>query len=144
MIDPVLAVAVEKLVGKHKAALPVGTHQVEEYITLHISGEVKKFADESYVPTASVPLKPALAILLHLMGFQREKAADILVKAMSMALANGTDATAEIEGYMADIDACMEKVESLAAKLPPAIRSGKTTVKGTVEVVPSFKLDKAV
>lgn len=143
-MDAILAVAVEKLVGKLKGNISVGTHQIDEYVTLHVSGEVKKFEDETYVPTASVPLKATLAIMLHLMGFQREKAVEILVKAMEMALNNGTNATAEMENFMADIDSCMEKVESLAAKLPPQKRSGKTTVKGKVEVVPAFKLDKVI
>lgn len=143
-MDAVLAVAVEKLVGKLKGNIPVGVHQVEDYVTLHISGEVKKFEDETYIPTASVPLKPTLAILLHLMGFQRDKAAEILIKAMEMALSNGTDATNEMQEYMSDVDTCMEKVEALAAKLPPQKRAGKTTVKGKVEVVPAAKFDKAI
>lgn len=143
-MDAVLAVAVEKLVGKLKGTVPVGVHQVEEYVTFHVSGEVKKFEDETYIPTASVPLKPTLAILLHLMGFQRDKAAEILVKAMEMALNNGTDATSEMESFMSDIDVCMEKVEALASKLPPQKRAGKTTVKGKVEVVSAVKFDKAV
>ena len=146
-MNAILATAVEKLVGKLKTPVSIGTHQVDEYITLHVVGEVKKFADETYIPTVSVPLKPALAILLHLMGFQREKAADILVKAMTMALNNGTDSTAEIEAYMKDIDACMLKVESLSAALPPATRTGKTTVKGSIQIVPavvSQPLDKAI
>ena len=146
-MNAILATAVEKLVGKLKTPVSIGTHQVDEYITLRVVGEVKKFADETYIPTASVPLKPALAILLHLMGFQREKGAEILVKAMTMALTSGTDSTAEIEAYMTDIDACMKKVETMAAALPPAIRSVKTTVKGSIQIVPavvSQPLDKAI
>jgi len=145
-MNAILATAVEKLVAKLKTPVSIGTHQVDEYITLHVTGEVKKFADETYIPTASVPLKPALAILLHLMGFQREKGAEILVKAMTMALTSGTDSTAEIEAYMTDIDACMKKVETMAAALPPATRSGKTTVKGSIQIVPAVSqpLDKAI
>ena len=54
---------------------------------------------------------------------------------------------AKIEAYMKDIDACMLKVESLSAALPPATRTGKTTVKGSIQIVPavvSQPLDKAI
>jgi hypothetical protein len=138
-MNPVIAAAIEKLVGKMKSAVSVGTHHVDEVVTLHIKGEVKKFPDETYTPTVSVPLKATMAVMLHLMGFQRDKAINVLSQAMKMAINMNKDSNEEILSFLEDVDAALENVESMTSTLPPQTRTGKTTVKGEMKVLPNVE-----
>lgn len=116
-----------------KADLAEGEHSVNETITLDVTAIVKKFADEQYTPTASIPLKPVLALLLQRMGVQRDAAVALITEVMTAAInldADGSDLL--LEQY--NIDEVMQRVQDMAAALPPKTRKGKTTVKGGFEV----------
>lgn len=145
-ISPEVAIAAEKLFAKVKTPVSVGTHQVDQVLTVRIKGEVKKFPDETYTPTVSVPLKSVVAVLLHLCGFQREKAVDTLTQAIGMALNLGKDTSDEVTKLLKDVDDCMKRVEDMTSTLPPQQRAGKTTVKGELEIisVDESVLDKAL
>ena len=134
MKDEVIILA-EKIFGQMKSPLVEGTYPVDEVITIHLKGEVKKFADEVYTPTVSVPLKSTMAILLHLMGFQRDNAILTISKAMKMALEMEKNADEEILKLVKDIDKAMENVESMTSTLPPQTRKGKTTAKGEITIL---------
>ena len=145
-ISPEVAIAAEKLFAKVKTPVSVGTHQVDQVLTVRIKGEVKKFPDETYTPTVSVPLKSVVAVLLHLCGFQREKAVDTLTQAIGMALNLGKDTSDEVTKLLKDVDDCMKRVEDMTSTLPPQHRVGRCSVKGELEIisVDESVLDKAL
>lgn len=145
-ISPEVAIAAEKLFAKVKTPVSVGTHQVDQVLTVRIKGEVKKFPDETYTPTVSIPLKAVIGVLLHRMGFQRETAANVLTLALREAINLGSNTSEEIKALMSDVDDCMKRVEDMTSTLPPQQRAGKTTVKGELEIisVDESVLDKAL
>jgi len=133
-MNDLLHVAIAKLL-KDTPDLPVGQVTVDETVTLHVKATIKRNQDGEYTPTISIPLKATMALLLAKMGFQRERAAELLIEAMTEALSGerlGEDAISE---RMADVDAAMARVTAITDALPKAVRKGATTVKGSVEVV---------
>ncbi len=134
-ISSEVAIAAEKLFGKLKTPVAVGSHHVDQVLTVRIKGEVKKFPDETYTPTVSIPLKAVIGVLLHRMGFQRETAANVLTLALREAINLGSNTSEEIKNLMSDVDDCMKRVEDMTSTLPPQTRTGKTTVKGELEII---------
>lgn len=130
----VLHVAIAKLL-KETPDLPVGTVTVDETVTLKVKATIKRNKDGEYTPTVSIPLKATLALLLAKMGFQRDRAAELLVEAMTEALNEDRLGEETISERLADIDTAMERVQAITAALPKETRKGAVTVKGSVEVV---------
>lgn len=140
MMNSILLTALNSVVGKLvKSNGPVapGLYNVDETITIRVAGSVEKLEDEVYTPTVDIPLKRAMALLLHRAGIQREAAKAALVAAMSEALTTGKGSDDAIDEYIADVDAAMAHVVSVTAALPPKVRTGKTKVDATVVVVPA-------
>ena len=136
-MDAIIAKAVEKGIAKHTGDLAVGVYEVDTVVTLRVVGTIKKGADEPYIPTADIPLKAALALVLEKSGISRELSSRLLVEAMTEALKLGEKGSEAVEAKCKDIDAAMERVNKLVGKLPEKIRSGKTICKVTVtEVAP--------
>jgi hypothetical protein len=136
-MEKLTALAVEKTVAKLAKGIELGqgVHEVDEVVTLRITGTVDKRADETFTPTADIPLKAALALVLEKSGVTRDAAARILVEAMTEALESGKDASEEIKGRLNDIDTAMDRVRDAASALPSKTRKGKTLVKCEVEVL---------
>lgn len=131
--------AMKAMIAKFIAAgvdLPAGTDEmIDETVTLHVKGTVKRGQDGEYTPTISIPVKATLAILLERMGFQRDYAAELLVECMTQALNEETQAAPIIAERLKDIDAAEERVRAVLEALPKATRRGATTMRGTVTVV---------
>ena len=138
-MNDVIQTALVKLLGKDLAVLTPGTTEINEVITLHVQGTLRRGEDSYYTPTVSIPLKATLALLLSRMGFQREKAGEILVQCMTEALAltddNKSKSSEIMEALLANVDDAMARVSQITGALPKQIRAGAVTVKGTVEVV---------
>lgn len=115
--------------------LPVGTHVVDEILTLRIDGTVKVSEDTEKAPTCSIPMLPALALMVKRMGIQRERALDILREVMTEALKLGKDATAELLAETGVADAQTSIEEEVIAKLPKTPVKGMVKVKGSVFAV---------
>lgn len=115
--------------------VPVGRHQIDETITLRVRGEVLKSEDETYTPTAHVPLLATLEFLVPHLGATRDVALEKMRAAMEQAL------LADVKGSTTmpkakDVEKAKKMVEDkYIGLLPPAQRDGKTTVKCTVEEV---------
>jgi hypothetical protein len=135
----ILHIAVAKLLEKQIKArnidVPVGTVTVDETVTIHVKATVKRLADQEYTPTISIPLKATVALLLAKMGFQRDRAADLLVEAMTEALNDDVLGSEAIAARLADVDTAMERVTAITAALPKDKRKGATSVVGTIETV---------
>ena len=134
-----LHIALAKLLEKQAKAdridVPVGTSEVDETVTIHVKAKIKRLADQNYTPTISIPLKATLALLLAKMGFQRERAAELLVEAMTEALNENRLGEETIVARLADVDTAMERVQEITAALPKDTRKGATSVTGTIETV---------
>jgi len=115
--------------------VPVGVVEVDETVTLHVKATIRRNQDGEYTPTVSIPLKATLALLLAKMGFQRERAAELLVDAMTEALNEGLLGEETVLARLADVDAAMARVTAITAALPKETRKGAVTVKGSVEVI---------
>ena len=133
-MNDALQVAIAKIIAKDLPELATGSYEIDQTVTLHVKGTVKKGADCEYTPTVSVPLKATVALLLNKMGFQRDRAAELLVEAMTEALEWERLGEETIVERLADVDAAMERVQQITAQLPKQLRKGATTVKGTVVV----------
>jgi len=129
-----LHVALGKLL-KDTPDVPVGVVEVDETVTLHVKATIRRNQDGEYTPTVSIPLKATLALLLAKMGFQRERAAELLVDAMTEALNEGLLGEETVLARLADVDAAMARVTAITAALPKETRKGAVTVKGSVEVI---------
>lgn len=137
MTDAATLNALAKLFANEAKKAPLteaGRFTVEGSFTVDVKATVSKFADETYVPTASIPLKPVLALLLHRMGCTRDKAMDIIVEVMTAAINLDADGSDMLTESIKDINTAMARVEQMAAALPPKVRAGKTTIAGKVEI----------
>lgn len=132
-MDQITALAVAKLIAPKNVDLPIGSTRIKKTLTIEVDATVNKFADEEYTPTVSIPLKATMAVLLQRMGFQRDRAMELLTEAMTEALKMEKMGEDEIAKLSANVDEAMERVAAVTAALPKAIRKGKTTIKGTIK-----------
>lgn len=139
-MNDVLLTALNSVVAKlAKANGPIapGFYNVDETVTVRLAGTVEKLEDEVYTPTVDIPLKRVMALLLSRMGFQRDKAIEVLVDAMTAALNADLNADSFIDTFVKDVDEAMKHVQSVTAALPPKTRTGKTKVDATLVVAPA-------
>lgn len=136
-MDHATAIAIAKTIAKGLDLEP-GTYPIDATVTLRVTGAVQRQKDVEYIPTTSIPLKATLALVLKRAGFQRERAIELLVGAMTEALKaekNGADVIGD-----ADLIAEAEKMvrERITEKLPKKKRKGATKVTAVVtEVTPA-------
>lgn len=133
-MNDVTKLALSKLLTK-LPDIPVGKTEVDETVTLHIKCILNRGEDVEYTPTAEIPLKSTLALLLARMGFQREHAMNLLVGAMTDAINGETSAEKSVLENLVDIDAAMERVQKITAALPKKTRKGALTIKGTLSEI---------
>lgn len=121
---------------KQQPALPVGDHIIDEVVTLHVTGVVKKLADEEFPPTIKIPQKAVLAFLLPSLGATREIQIEKLREACKKALGCRGKVEDALKELMKDIDSAFALVENeVIGHLPMEIRDGKTIVRCEVEEV---------
>lgn len=132
-----------------KLPLSVGLHPISETLNITLAGSVKRGADTTFQPTVCIPLKLAMAVLIERMGFQRDKAKEVLVEAMTEALAFSdleetmledvtglTPAQLALATRLKDVSAAMQHVTDVTGALPKQPRKGATTVSLSVTEVP--------
>ena len=121
-----------KMASGVRSELPVGTHFVDEVVSVRVRGKVTVSADETYTATTSVPLKAALALFSHYAGFTGEHAQAALVQAMTEAVSGDYKADAALMAQVASVDAAMKRVaqvEKTCKSLPTKTRKGKVSFK---------------
>jgi hypothetical protein len=132
-IDPLFSLALQHAMKKGldaKAREEVGpgvhTNLVMD-LTVRV-GEIRVAPDTDKAPTCSIPLLPTLALMIKRMGFQREKALEVLRDVMEEAINLDKDATKALlsETGVADAEKTLKK--EVISKLP------RTPVKGAVKV----------
>ena len=120
-------------------SLPVGTHHVDETVTIHVKGDVVKHQDkEDYPGTIFIPVKALAATLLPRLGATRESAIEVLVESLEEAFALNKSADETMKSRMKDADSAYELFQKrVISKLPLKTRSGKTSVRVDVKEVVS-------
>jgi len=139
-MDKITLFGLDKAIGKLikteavRDSLPVGKHQVDETLTLHVQGTITVGEDFEWIPTVSIPYKETFALFLRYSGITREVALNAMVKAMQEALTTDKEAEELIAG-MADLKAAEELVQAGLAAMPKQSKKGQVTAKVTVEEV---------
>lgn len=112
-----------------RANLAPGIHNVDTLV--RVSGSLTINPDETYIPTAEIPVKAALALFIRYCGITRDAAENALVRAMTEALNREetgilkTMTILEELEEIAIIDDCTTRVMRLASRLPERTRKGK-------------------
>lgn len=149
VMDAATTTALSKALGKlakgSRPDLSAGEHEVDSIVTLHVTGKMKVGADETYTPTANIPIKIALALFLRYAGVTGPAAMEALVKAMNEAREIGELPDKEKKTKLAaireiaDLNAAEARVNEMVGKLDDAVRVGKVTGKVAVEEVSSLR-----
>lgn len=136
-MEPAVVRALSDVLGKHakksRDDLAIGNHAIDATVTLRVRGTVEVLEDESYVPTAEIPLKITLALFMHHAGITGEHAMNALVKAMQEAMEvdelSAKEKKAKLAAIreIADLDAAEKRVREGLAKLPEKKRHGKVS-----------------
>lgn len=126
-----LARELSRQATKARDELPTGEHEIDATVTLHVSGTVDVGEDVYYRPTASIPLKKALALFVRYSGVTGPAAMDALVRAMRDAVYTPEEALDEL----ADLEHAEKQVLAGLERLPPALRRGAVRVDVAVEAV---------
>ena len=133
---------IRALIGKalkdEELSLEPGRFEFDEWVMLHISGQVRKDNDTLCSPTVSIPLIPTLALFWEKSGITQDHALRMLREAISDALSAGKDTSAEIQNRMKHVEKAIQTVkEELLDKLPKVKRSGRLITKDLqVELLP--------
>ncbi len=134
ILTAALSNALAKTAKSDRDSLPVGRHALDETVTLRVTGSVLVSEDTEYTPTASIPLKAALALFVRYSGVTGQAAMDALTRAMTEALETGTNAAQNMR-EMAILDAAEATVRAGLTDLPKAPRKGPVTVQVAVSQV---------
>lgn len=134
-MNAIQTLAVAKVIKD--TALKTARHEVDPGIypvdtLVHITGTIRIGEDEEYIPTTSIPVIDALALMLHDAGITGPNAINTLMRAMTRALNQDEDAKAIIKGLRSDMEEAEAKVTAALDTLPVQIRHGKVTTKLTI------------
>ncbi len=123
---------------KVRKELSVGRHEVKNLV-VEINGHINVAEDETYTPTAEIPIKATLALFMRYCGVTRDAAAKALVRAMNDAIdaqETGSDKAErilrEINASQEDVAACEKMVQDAIGELDEKTRNGKVTSKLSV------------
>ena len=122
----------EAAVKAASAEVPEGTYQVD--LTVRLVGTVAKGAPTMRTPTASIPLLPAMALLLRRSGVTAASSMDALIGAIEEAMVLGEDARNALLAEVGVADAEQRIRERLAA-LPKVPVSGAVKTALMIEKV---------
>ncbi len=127
-MDNAVATALVSIYKEFYGELPAGQYEVDEVVSLRVTGTIVKLEDEEYAPTAHVPLLATLEFLIPHLGATREIALEKMRAAMEQALLAGVKGETTMPKPK-DVEAAKKLVEKkYIGTLPPATRTGKTLV----------------
>jgi len=132
-LDPIFSLALQHamkkgLDAKARDEVGPGVHTgLVMDLTVRV-GEMRIGNDTDKAPTCSIPMLPTLALLLKRMGFQRDKALEMLSEVMEEAISLDKDATKALLAETGVKEAQDLLKKNVIAKLP------RTPVKGAVKV----------
>ena len=143
MNDQAVLFAVSKLL-KPKFDPTTGATVVKGQVVVDVDAVISKSPDELYAPTVHIPYLKVFAEFAKLSGITRNVALKNFRTAMVNSLTNGTDAEAELDNLVDELDKFENIVkEEVINQLPKQTRKGKVSVKGSAEIA-SVSLAEAV
>ena len=135
----VLLIAIAKAAEKaaKEVKLLPATYPVDDTITLHVEGSVKKAEDTTEEHKITVPTDKFLALALEAAGVDRAKSRDAITTAMAALLA---DKKPKNKDRVPDAEAAIKAyVLAMKVKLGEKSRSGATNVNVEIEVLEPAK-----
>jgi hypothetical protein len=114
---------------KNRQRLSEGSYLVSETVTMAVEGTIKVGADKEYTPTTSVAWTKVFAILLFKLGCVRDTIQDQVTEALRMVLDGTWEMDDALKAFVIDYEAYCDRVKSVMAQMPKAIRAGSTTAK---------------
>lgn len=127
--------AAEKELKSRGKVLTAGEYRLDEVVTLHLQGTIKKLDEEEYTPTVHVPTKVLMALAFFKLGIMREHVRDVIEESMRLALSGGYETDAALSAYIQDFEAFYGMVEEMLARLPRAVKDGRTYAKVVATLV---------
>jgi hypothetical protein len=121
--------AAKKELKSRGKVLSAGEYCLDEVVTLHLQGTIKKQEEEEFTPTVYVPPKVLMALAFFKLGIMREHVRGIIEESMSLALSEEYATDSTMAEYISDFDGFYGMVEELLASLPKAVRDGRTYAK---------------
>lgn len=136
-MENILLVALAKKLEKmsEDVVIAPGDYQIDQTITLRITGTVKKGKPTEAAPTVKIPLLATMAILLERMGFQRERASEMISECMTEAMTTNVIASEIIVARIKDFEKAEELVKKTIAEMPKMPKAGPTNVKVEIEEI---------
>lgn len=122
-------VALTKLGLKNLPEVEPGTYSVD--MIVHIKGAVKVGAPTQAKPTASLPTKAVIAMLLRRMGVQREAAKEVLLDILTR-IYEGEKVEDDIL-QMTGVEEAFKALDEVLSRAPKIERAGRTTTTLVVE-----------
>lgn len=129
MNDLINYVISKKLASKIK--LTKGQYDVKGKVLLEVDAVVTKGEDESYTPTAELPIKEILATMVRKFKIKQGELEELLIEAYKASVNNESTLKEELD-YT---EHTLAKVNKVLGKLPEKTREGKTTVNGIVRII---------
>ena len=129
MNDLINYVIAKKLASKIK--LTKGQYDVKGKVLLEVDAVVTKGEDESYTPTAELPIKEILATMVRKYKIKQGELEELIVEAYKTSVNNDSSLKEELD-YT---EYTLAKVNKVLGKLPEKTREGKTTINGIVRII---------
>ena len=129
MNDLINYVIAKKLASKIK--LTKGQYDVKGKVLLEVDAVVTKGEDETYTPTAELPIKEILATMVRKFKIKQGELEELLIEAYKASVNNESSLKEELD-YT---EHTLAKVNKVLDKLPEKTREGKTTINGIVRII---------
>ena len=114
-----------------RAEVEPGQYTID--MMIHISGIMTVGADYPTTPTVSIPLIETIALLLKRMGFQRDKAMELLREIMTEAIELKGKGKGALIAIFPELESTIEQIKTeLLSQLPEANRKGPVKFQATI------------
>jgi len=124
-INEVVKLALRAIKADPKA-VDAGEYRLDgTRVIIDLSGKLVKGEAEYHPPTTSIPLIPAIALAVQMMGIQRERFMEVLEVAMNAAIASNEKGNEYIAAFNKDWAATANRVKEAPRNLPPRRHEGK-------------------
>ena len=118
--------------GSARDEVAPGNHPVD--FTVRVHGTVKVGEDTEKAPTVRLPHLAVMALFIERMGFQRERAIQILFQCMQDAINLDKDSRETLLNNFPEIRDCENGLRTMMQSLPPIKERGHVTTKLAVEI----------
>lgn len=111
-----------------------GSYSIDTTLSIDIKGTLTKGSPTHYTPTAKIPYKLAMALLLEKSGITREHSINILMNVMKEAIKLNQAPEELLEDKLNDINKAEGFINEALSNLPKLSKSGQTRWKGTISI----------